>query len=73
LLDDLGKDRLVLATHLKVWADHYPFTAETKGGGTTIRPKRIIVTSNYSPAELFEDKVTLEAIERRFKVEFKGP
>ena len=70
MLDDLGKDRLVLSTHLKNWADRYPFTAETKGGGKTIRPRRVVVTSNYHPSSLFEDQETIAAIERRFKIEF---
>lgn len=68
LLDDLGKDRLVLGTHLKQWADHYPFTAETKGGGVRIRPERIVVTSNYHPNEIFQDQTTIEAITRRFQI-----
>lgn len=38
LLEDISRDRLLMSTHLKIWGDHYPFTAETKGGATTIRP-----------------------------------
>ena len=34
-----------------------------------MRPKRIIITSNYEPEEIFEDKMTIEAIRRRFKFE----
>jgi hypothetical protein len=69
LLDDFSKEHKVLGPHLKNWADHYPFVAETKGGGQTIRPTRIVITSNYEPEEIFEDKVTCEAIRRRFKFE----
>ena len=59
-----------LAHHLKIWADHYPFMAERKGGSMLIRPKKIIVTSNYHPEEAFgEDKTgSLEPIMRRFKM-----
>lgn len=69
LLDDFSKEHKVLGAHLKNWADHYPFVAETKGGGVTIRPKRIIITTNYKPEEIFEDEMTIEAIRRRFKFE----
>lgn len=57
-----------LAHHIKVWSDHYPFPAERKGGTIFIRPKRIIVTSNYSIEEAFADDKTgaLEPIARRF-------
>jgi len=48
ILDDFGKDHACLSSHLKRWADKYPFTAEVKGGATRLRPQRIIVTSNYT-------------------------
>lgn len=59
-----------LAHHIKLWADHYPFRAESKGSGMVIRPKKFIVTSNYSIQEAFgEDRTgSLEPIERRFNV-----
>jgi len=69
LLEDLDKTHAYMGYHLKIWADRYAFPAEIKGGSMVIRPKRIIVTSNYSPEEIWEDKNTLEPILRRFKVE----
>ncbi len=68
VLDDFGKNHHILGDHLKRWADHYPFTAEIKGGACTLRPKSIIVTSNYHPADIFEDQSMREAIERRFHI-----
>ena len=53
---------------LKNWADHYPFNAESKGSTAMIRPKHIIVTSNYTPEEIFTDEQDLEPIRRRFHV-----
>lgn len=47
ILDDLSKEHACLGPHLKQWADHYPFTAEVKGGATKLRPPKIVVTSNY--------------------------
>lgn len=59
----------VTASFLKIWSDRYPFTAEIKGGTLQkIRPKRIIVLSNYSIDECFSNEQDLGPIKRRFKV-----
>lgn len=69
IYDDLGKtDSSWIGEFLKQWADHYPFPAETKGDGMMLRPHRIIVTSNYSIEELFEDDSLREALKRRFTI-----
>ena len=58
-----------LADRLKVWADRYPFPGEIKGGRIEgIRPLKVIVTSNYTPEECFQNQNDLEPILRRFKV-----
>lgn len=57
-----------LRSYLCDWSDIYPFNAETKGGTLFIRPRKFIVTSNFSPEECFPEKVDLDAIRRRFKV-----
>ena len=69
LLDDVDSNHTSwIGSFLKIWAHHYPFGAEIKGGSTTIRPKRIIVTSNYTIEELFgTNKQLCDAIKRRFK------
>lgn len=53
---------------LKLWADRYSFRAEIKHGSTSlIRPKKIVITSNYSIEEVFGfDTMLKKAIERRF-------
>lgn len=53
--------------YLKIWSDHYPFIAERKGGSRSIRPKRIIVTSNYTIREIFTDPKIRDPLLRRFK------
>jgi len=56
-----------LTRYLKIWSDHYHFPAEVKGGKLTIRPKKIIVTSQYPIDACFLDSESYDAINRRFK------
>lgn len=57
----------VTGSKLKIWADRYPFPAEIKGGTIQkIRPKKIIVTSNYSIRECFPNEQDWKPLERRF-------
>lgn len=72
LIDDFEKSYSG-KLQLKRWADRYPFQAEIKGGDLgLIRPRRIIVTSNYSIQECFPacpdtgNNSACEAIQRRF-------
>jgi len=69
LIDDIDvRDEHVLKW-LKTWSDHYPFQAETKGGHTgLIRPKRILVTSQYLPDHITTNQELRDAINRRFSV-----
>lgn len=68
IIDDLDTNHKVLGHHLKIWADHYPFTAEVKGHSVRIRPQVICVTSNYSIEEIFAEDSTLQmALLRRYE------
>lgn len=67
LLDDL--DTAMLGHYLKIWADKWKCYGEVKGGKVALKHKKIIITSNYHPEELWKDDYQLaEAIKRRFKV-----
>lgn len=57
------------ASQLKIWADRYPFPAQIKNGTLpSIRPLKIIVTSNYTIRECFPCPQDHEPLLRRFKI-----
>lgn len=69
LLDDLDSPQL--GHLLKIWADVYGFNGEVKKGTIPLCYDRFIITSNYTPYELFKDNTSecmlVKAIERRFE------
>lgn len=69
IIDDFDKYQVSQGGDMKRWLDIYAYQAETKGSQTMMRPKRIIVTSNYHPSEIWDDQSTVGAISRR--VNFK--
>jgi len=69
VIEEWSPKNEITTSFLKRWADHYPFTAEIKGGVMTgIRPKKIIVTSNFTMEECFLKSEDLLPLKRRFKV-----
>lgn len=57
----------IMVHHLKKWVDRYKFLAEYKGGAFVIRPKKVIVTSNFSIEQCFLNPSDCAPIKRRFK------
>lgn len=68
IVEDFDKSHAVLGHHLKLWGDHGAFLAETKGGALAIRPRRVLVTSNWQIEEIWEDRETVEPLMRRYAV-----
>ena len=67
VLDDLDKTHASwIGYFLKKWSDKFPFIAEQKGTSVKIRPKRFVVTTQYTIGDIFTDDETYEAINRRF-------
>lgn len=67
ILDDLDPYHKSLGYYIKLWADRYPFQAELKNDGVMIRPKIVIITSQYLPEDIWDDQATIDAMRRRFQ------
>nr|ALE29766.1 replication associated protein [Lake Sarah-associated circular virus-39] len=70
-LEDIDKYQVKWGGLLKRLADRWPLLVNTKGSMQYIRPKRIIVTSNYNLDEIWSDSGTLDPLLRRFTVILK--
>jgi len=69
LLDDVDPTMSKLASEVKTWTDQWPFPANAKQlAARDLRPKNMIVTSNYTIQEVFGNSPDLPALLRRFEV-----
>ncbi len=69
VIEDMDQNHSKLCYHLKLWTDKWSFTGEVKGGTRSLRPKQVIITSQYTIAEVFaaEGPQAVAAMERRCK------
>jgi len=72
IIDDFDIYQKSQGGDMKRWLDIYPFQGEIKGSQEMMRPKRIIVTSNYHPNEIWDDETTQKAILRRVNLKKFG-
>ena len=68
ILDEVGPNQDWMSEYLKIWGQEDPFVAESKGSSSWIRPKKIIVTSNYSINDIWGDENVRAAMKGRFYV-----
>lgn len=69
LIDDMSpRHAEIFGDILKIWTDRYAFKAQNKGGYMHIRPKLIIITSQYPMERVFLEKETYDAMKRRFNI-----
>jgi len=74
LLDDVDPSHAPwIGGFMKNWGDSVNFIGEFKGGSKQIRPKLVVVTSQYSIDQVFSDAPTREAISRRYSEIHFGP
>lgn len=66
VIDDIDPSHEHLKHLLKIWLDIYPFQAQWKGGYMTIRPKIVVLTSNFQIPEIFKDWRDVHALQDRF-------
>lgn len=62
IIDDFDKFQVKQGGDIKRWLDRYPVQAQTKGGQEIIRPRKVVVTSQYYPSEIWDDPKTVDAI-----------
>lgn len=68
IVEEVGLKQAEHAEHYKRLLDKYPFRVETKGGSMNIRPRKVVITSNYHPREIWPGEQSLMPILRRIKI-----
>jgi len=66
IIDDMRKDFLKFHHLLKLF-DRYPYRVQFKGGSRQFLARTIVVTSPYSPEDMFENREDIQQLLRRIK------
>lgn len=64
IIDDFARDGIDI-TRLLAWFDRYKCTVETKGGQMPLYATKFILTSNFTPEQVYPDHPQLPALLRR--------
>lgn len=67
IIDEWDVTHAFMCHYLKLWSDHYEFPCERKNGSKKIRPKRIVITSNFSIRQCFPTANDHDPLLRRFE------
>lgn len=74
LIEDVDHSARDHPGQFKIWLDKYVFPVEVKGQAMKVRPKKVVITSNYHPQDIWLDQSALNPILRRVKLrEFNTP
>lgn len=72
IIDDMRKDFLKFHQLLKL-LDRYPYRVEVKGGSRQFLAKTIIITSCYSPDQMFDTREDIQQLLRRIdRIKYDG-
>lgn len=66
IIDDFKKECIDIQ-YLLTWFDYYPCYVETKGGMMALKATKFIVTSNFTPEDIYWNEPNLDALLRRVK------
>ncbi|AJD07553.1 replication-associated protein [Sewage-associated circular DNA virus-29] len=68
IIDDVDPNHAYMGYHLKIWADRYSHLAEVKGSTIVVRPRKLVITSQYRIKDIWaSEPATMSALLRRFK------
>lgn len=68
IVEDMDPFHRELGQDFKMWCDRYAFPAEIKNGQINIRPKKVIITSQYTIEQVWPDEETRDAVRRRCQI-----
>jgi len=68
IIEEVGLKATDYAEDFKIMLDRYKFRAEVKGGSMLVRPRKIIITSNYHPKDIWLTEQEINPIMRRLKI-----